>query len=136
MAASLRFYAADGTTIITSLYLGSVGSPGSTDSQKVIIENFGDRTAGNLSVAVQAVPNVDGSQWGLVAPDSNGTPGAFVAGPLSIAPLQPGRRVTIWTRSTVSAGQAAQSTARRYQVVASGAETDQGLTMKAKISAS
>jgi hypothetical protein len=123
MAAALRFFAADGTTVITSLYLGSVGSPGASGSQQVILENFGDGGAANLSLSIQPVPNVDGSEWGLIAPDVGGSPGTFVAGPLSLATLQPNERVAFWTKSSVSSGQAAQAIPRRYQIVASGVNT-------------
>lgn len=137
MAAALRFYAADGVTIITSLYLGSVGSPGSSSPQQVILENFGDGAAANLSLAIQSVPSVDGGEWGLLAPDVNGSPGTFVAGPLSLSALQPTERVAFWTKSSVSSGQSAKAIPRRYQVLVSGVNQDaraaQSLQMRASI---
>ena len=120
MPALIRFLNEDGTAVITSLALGAVDSPGSSSQEKVLVENFGDQTAEDVTISLSQVGTNDGDDYAELAEDLSGTPGTFGEDPLVLGDIPPLERVPIWTRVVLPTGLTADANPRRYDLKAEG----------------
>lgn len=120
MSAALRFKNTDGTTVITTLSLGNIASPGASSNHKLYVENYGDATAQSVTMTLETVGSSDGITYALEATDVAGSPGAFGAGPLSVGDIAAGIKVAFWTRASLVSGLTADQNPRRYDIQADG----------------
>lgn len=120
MSASLEFLDTDNTTVITTLDIGNVDSPGTSTQTKLFLKNTGDQSATSTTIAIQAVGTNDGSAYALIAPDSGGSPGTFVTSPLSVGTLTAGSEYTFWVEAVLVAGITPGANPRRFNLHASG----------------
>jgi hypothetical protein len=121
MSAQLRFLDTDGTTVITSLNVGNIASPGSLADKQLWVENFGDATAQGVTAALVAVGTNDGEDYAYLAPDSGGSPGSFVQTTLSLGDIASLAKIALWTKVTLPSNLTADNNPRRYNIRASGA---------------
>lgn len=115
MAAEIRFLDTDESTVITTLYLGQVPTPG-LQPKKLFVENIGDATAQDLTVSLQELNNSDGIDFAQTAVDNSGIPGPFQEAALDLGDLLPGETVALWTRAALIAGITTDNNAREYRL--------------------
>jgi len=120
MSATLEFLNTDNSTVITTLDIGNVASPGSSTQTKLFLKNVGDQSATSTTIAIQAIGTNDGSAFALMAPDSGGSPGTFVNTDLSVGTLAAGSEYTFWVLVQTVAGLAPDGNPRRYNLHAAG----------------
>jgi hypothetical protein len=120
LSATLRIYDTDGSTVITTLTLGNITSPGASSDKKIYVNNFGDQTAQSVTLAIVAVGTNDGSLYAYTAPDSGGSPGTFAQTTLSLGNITAGSSIAVWTRANLVSNLTADGNPRRYNLLASG----------------
>lgn len=118
MSASIRFLNDDGSEVITTLPLGNVDSPETSDNEKVLVENFGDLDAEQVTITLVQVGTNDGDDYAKLAEDISGSPGTFATDPLALGTIAPLERVAIWTRVELPSGLTADANPRRYDLKA------------------
>jgi hypothetical protein len=116
MSAALRFTDSDGSTVITSYDFSTIASPGQTANKKFYVENFGDQTAEDTTVDIEAVGTNDGDDYAQTALDSGGSPGAFGTSQLALGDIAAGVKVAFWTRVVLTSGVTADNNPRRYNL--------------------
>lgn len=104
MGALLRFYDTDNVTVISSVSLGNINTPGTSIEKKLYVENYGDVALDGGTVAIVQVGLNDGDDYALVAPDVAGVPGSFTAGPLAIGTLAIATKYAFWTKAVLPSG--------------------------------
>lgn len=123
MSAQLQFFASDGATVITTTSLGNVATPGTSTQVKLFINNFGDQTAQNTTVALQQIGTNDGFTYGQIAPDVSGSPGVFGNATLNLGSIAAGSKVPFWVESVLISGLTADGNARRFNLLATAQTT-------------
>lgn len=120
MSAQLRIVDTDGSTVITSLSLSNIESPGSSSEKKVYVENFGDQTAQSVVLSIVAVGTNDGADYAATAPDVSGSPGVFGTSDIALGDIASLARVAVWTQTTLPSGLTADNNPRRFDLSADG----------------
>lgn len=120
MPAILEFLASDNSTVITTLDIGNVDSPGTSSQTKLFLKNVGDQSATSTTIAIQPIGTNDGSAFALIAPDSGGSPGTFQNSPLTVGTLAAAAEFTFWTECTLVAGLVPDGNPRRFTLHAQG----------------
>lgn len=106
--------------MITALNEGNIVSPGSSANKKLWVENFGDQTAQAVTLTLEAVGTNDGDDYAYIAPDSGGSPGAFVQTSMNLGDIASLAKVAVWTKITLPGNLTADNNPRRYNLKASG----------------
>lgn len=120
MPATLRVLDSDGSTVITTLNLGSVSTPGSTSGHKCFVNNNGTATAQSVSLTIEQVGTNDGNSYLQTAPDSGGSPGTWGQTSISLGDIAVSASVAFWVRVVLPSGLTADGNPRRVNVKASG----------------
>lgn len=120
MSAILEFLNSDNSTVITTLDIGNVASPGASSQTKLFLKNIGDQSATATTIAIQPLGTNDGSAFALIAPDSGGSPGTFSNATLSVGTLAAAAEYAFWTEVTLVAGLSPDGNPRRFNLHAEG----------------
>lgn len=120
MPAALRILDTDESTIITTKNLGSINTPGQSSNVKLFVENFGDETAQDVTVSIEALGTNDGDNYAQIAPDVSGSPGTWQTADLDLGDIDTLEHTPFWTRVVLPTGLTADNNPRRYQLDASG----------------
>jgi hypothetical protein len=120
MSANLQFLASDNATVITTLNLGSIASPGSSTQTKLYLQNTGTTSADSTTITIEQIGTNDGSIYALLAPDAGGTPGVFGTSPLSVGSIAALGEVPFWTEVTLVAGLSPNNNPRRFNLQGQG----------------
>lgn len=118
MSATLRFLNSDGSEVITTLSEGNIDSPGDSANEKVLVENFGDLDAQEVTITLVQVGTNDGDDYAELAEDMSGSPGTFSTDPLELGTIAALERVPFWTRVELPTGLTADANPRRYDIKA------------------
>jgi hypothetical protein len=120
MSATLEFLNTDNVTVITTLDVGNVASPGTSTQTKLFLKNVGDQSATATTIAIQAIGTNDGSAFALMAPDSGGSPGTFASADLAVGTLAASAEYAFWVMISTVAGLSPDGNPRRVNLHASG----------------
>lgn len=120
MPASLRFLDTDGSTIIDTVNLGAVASPGTSADKLVHVQNFGDQTAQDVVASIEAVGTNDGDDFAEIAADSGGSPGPFDVVNIDLGNIDVLEVVPVWLRADVFTGVTPDQNPRRWNLKAAG----------------
>lgn len=123
MSAQFRIFASDQQTVITTENLGNILSPGSSSNVKMYLQNFGNQTANSVLISINPLAGNDGNLYAYLAVDSNGSPGPFGPGPLSVGSSSVLSMTPFWTNVQLIAGLTPDGNPRRYSIVCSGTST-------------
>lgn len=123
MSAALRFLDSDGATVITTVDLGDIATPGSSANKKLFAQNFGTSAATSVVVSIEAVGTNDGDDYAKIAPDLSGSPGTFGTGDVSLGTIAALAKVAFWTQAVLPAGLTADANPRRFRLDARGLTT-------------
>jgi hypothetical protein len=110
----------DGATVLTTLNLGNVATPGSTSAHKLFVQNFGTSAATGVVVSINQVGTNDGSTYAQIAPDSGGSPGTFGTGNVTLGTINALATSPFWVEVVLPAGLTADANPRRFNLVATG----------------
>ena len=119
MSAALQYFAADGVTVVTTVSIGNIPTPGTATPQKLFLNNFGNQTAQNATVALEAIGTNDGSVYAQTAPDVAGSPGTFGNSTLNLGNVAVSGSTPFWVRASLISGLTADSNPRRFSLLAS-----------------
>jgi hypothetical protein len=118
MPAAIRFKDTDGTTVITTVNLSRIDSPGSSSNKLVYADNEGDQSAENVVVTLEQVGNNDGYLYALEAADSGGSPGVFGTSSVSLGTILAGQKKAFWFKATLPSGVTADNNDRIFNMLA------------------
>jgi|SRR5579872_880617 len=119
MSASLQFFDSDGVTVVTTVSLGNIPTPGTSAPRKLFLNNAGNQTAQNATVAIEAIGTNDGSTYAQTAPDVSGSPGTFGTSTLNLGNIAVSASVPFWVQSVLISGLTADGNPRRYTLLGS-----------------
>jgi len=123
MPAALRILDSDQATVITTLDVGNVATPGTSSNHKLYVQNFGTVTALSVTLAIEQVGTNDGSSYLQTAPDVSGSPGTWGQTDLSMGDIAVLATVAFWIREVLPSGLTADANPRRVNLKASGLTT-------------
>lgn len=123
MSASLRMLDSDGTTVITTVDVGDVATPGSSAEKKLFVQNFGTSDAVGVVVSIEAVGTNDGDDYAKIAEDLSGSPGTFGTADVSLGTIAPLASEPFWTQVVLPGGLTADANPRRFRLDATGLTT-------------
>ncbi len=120
MPAALRVLDSDGSTVITTLNLGNIATPGNSSQHKCFVNNNGTSTAQSVSLTINQVGTNDGNSYLQTAPDVSGSPGTCGQTSISLGDIAVSASVAFWVRVVLPSGLTADNNPRRVDVKASG----------------
>jgi hypothetical protein len=123
MPAALRTLDSDGSTVITTVNLGNLATPGTSANKKLFVQNFGTVTAQSVTLEIEAVGTNDGNLYLQTAPDVSGSPGTFAQTTITMGDIAVLATVAFWIRVVLPSGLTADDNPRRANLVASGLTT-------------
>lgn len=93
----------DASAPITSKNFGAIDA-GDSSQQKLRVQNVGDQSATGVQIQLVRTGGNDGLDYGSIALDQSGNPGAFTTGVLTLGTLTSGASVDFWVKFAIPAG--------------------------------
>ena len=119
MAALILFLDEDDNPI-TTLNLGAVDFPDTSENTLIKAVNVGDVLASEITISLQPVGDNDGDDYAKLSADSGGSPTGFSSSSVLIGDVDVLEEVPLWTRTEIPTGITADDNPRRYTIRASG----------------